>query len=473
MESPSGGDSLPIGGPVVLFSFLAALDEEMTRAPGPPHGFPGSHLLAMRRDPLAFLTGIARKYGDVARFRMGPVDLFLVNRPEWIRDVLVTHAASFHKGRGLERAKRLLGEGLLTSEDPVHLRQRRMMQPAFHHQRIAGYGEVMVEHAERLTGGWRERETRDVAHEMTLLTLGIVGRTLFDADVEAEAEEIGEALTAALDLFRQTLTLPFFHLIDRLPLPGNRRFARAKARIDATIYRLIAERRRAPGGRSDLLSMLLAASDTEGDGAGMSDTQVRDEAITIFLAGHETTANALAWTWHLLSQNPEAEARMHAELDAILGGRAPRVEDLPRLVYTEMVLAESMRLFPPAWILGRRAMEPYAIGGFDVPVRSIVVASQWVTHRDPRYFPDPERFDPERWRPEVKEARPKFSYFPFGGGPRVCIGEGFAWMEGILVLATIGRRWRLRLVPGQQIVPSPGITLRPRDGILMTLEKRG
>jgi cytochrome P450 len=426
----------------------------------------------MRRDPLAFLTKLAREYGDIARFRMGPVELHLVNRPEWIRDVLVTHAASFHKGRGLERAKRLLGEGLLTSEDPVHLRQRRMMQPAFHHQRIAGYGEAMVEHAQRLTSTWRDRETRDVAREMTHLTLGIVGRTLFDADVDAEAEEIGEALSAALELFRQTLTLPFFDLLDRLPLPHNRRFAKAKGRIDATIYRLIAERRRRPGGRNDLLSMLLAASDIEGDGGGMSDVQVRDEAITIFLAGHETTANALAWTWYLLSQNPEAEARMHAELDAVLADRAPGVGDMPRLAYTEMVLAESMRLFPPAWIIGRRAMEPYSIGGFDVPERSIVLASQWVTHRDPRYFPDPERFDPERWRPAAKEARPKFSYFPFGGGPRVCIGEGFAWMEGILILAAIGSRWRLRLEPGQSIVPAPGITLRPRDGIRMRVEER-
>jgi cytochrome P450 len=403
---------------------------------------------------------------------MGPVELHLVSRPEWIRDVLVTHAASFHKGRGLERAKRLLGEGLLTSEDPVHLRQRRMMQPAFHHQRIAGYGEAMVEHAERLTAGWSDRETRDVAREMTVLTLGIVGRTLFDADVDAEAEEIGEALSTALELFRQTLTLPFFDVLDRLPLPHNRRFEKAKARIDATIYRLIAERRREPGGRSDLLSMLLAASDTEGDGGGMSDVQVRDEAITIFLAGHETTANALAWTWYLLSQNPEAESRMHAELDAVLADRPPGVGDLPRLAYTEMVLAESMRLFPPAWIIGRRAMEPYSIGAFDVPERSIVLASQWVTHRDPRYFPDPERFDPERWRPEAKEARPKFSYFPFGGGPRVCIGEGFAWMEGILILAAVARRWRLLLEPGQSIVPAPGITLRPRHGIRMQLEQR-
>ena len=444
----------------------------MTRAPGPRRRFPGSHILAMRRDPLAFLTKLARDYGDVARFRMGPVELHLLNRPEWIRDLLVTHAASFHKGRGLQRAKRLLGDGLLTSENPKHLRQRRMMQPAFHHQRIKGYGEVMVEHAARLSGRWKDGETRDVAREMTRLTLAIVGRTLFDSDVESEAEEIGGALTTALSLFASTLTLPFMGLLDRLPTRSNRRFERAKARIDATIYRMIEERRRSPGDRTDLLSLLLVAADTEGDGGGMSDTEVRDEAITLFLAGHETTANALTWTWYLLSQNPEAEARLHAEVDAVLAGSPPGAEDLPRLRYTEMVLAESMRLFPPAWIVGRRALEPYEVGGFTVPKDSIVVASQWVTHRDPRHFPDPERFDPERWRPEAREARPKFSYFPFGGGPRVCIGESFAWMEGILLLATLAKGWRLRLAPGHPVVPSPSITLRPKHGMQMTLERR-
>ena len=426
----------------------------------------------MRRDPLAFLTRVAREHGDVARFRMGPVELHLLNRPEWIRDVLVTRAASFHKGRGLERAKRLLGEGLLTSEDPVHLRQRRMMQPAFHAQRIAGYAGAMAALADRSTERWSAGQVRDVALEMTRLTLAIVGRTLFDADVESEADEIGAALTTALGLFGRTFTLPYFELLDRLPLPMNRRFDRAKARIDATIARLIAERRRAPGG-ADLLSLLVSASDTEGDGGGMTDAQVRDEAITIFLAGHETTANALAWTWYLLARNPDAEARLHAEVDAVLGGRSPTAADLPRLPWTEMVLAESMRLFPPAWIIGRRAIEPQEIGGFDVPRGSIVVVSQWVTHRDPRWFPDPERFDPERFRASAKEARPRFAYFPFGGGPRVCIGEGFAWMEGILVLAAIARRWRLRLAPDQDIVPAPSITLRPRDGIRMVLERRG
>jgi len=426
----------------------------------------------MRRDPLAFLTRISREYGDVARFRLGPVEIHLLNRPDFIRDLLVTHAASFHKGRGLERAKRLLGEGLLTSEDPVHLRQRRMIQPAFHQERIAGYGAVMVEHGERLADRWRNGETRDVSLAMSRLTLAIVGRTLFDADVESEADEIGAALTTAVRLFGRTVTLPYFHILDRLPLPSNRRFVKAKARIDATIARMIAERRRAPGARSDLLSLLVAASDPEGDGGKMTDAQVRDEAVTIFLAGHETTANALTWTWYLLSQNPAVEKRLHEEIDTVLGDRPPGVADLPKLPYTEMVLAESMRLYPPAWIIGRRALAEYSVGGHTVPKRSIVVASQWVTHRDPRYFPDPERFDPERFRPEAKAARPKFAYFPFGGGPRVCIGEGFAWMEGVLLLATLARCWRLRLAPGQDVAPAPSITLRPKHGLRMVLERR-
>ncbi len=440
------------------------------RAPGPPRRYPGSHLFALRRDPLGFLTRLAREHGDIARFRLGPVDVHLVSRPDWIRDVLVTHADRFHKGRGLERAKRLLGEGLLTSEDPVHLRQRRMMQPAFHRDRIAGYAGVMTAHAEAMSARWRDGETRDLAQEMSRLTLSIVGRTLFDSEVESEADEIGAALTTAIQLFGRTFSLPFFQVVDRLPLPSNRRFAKARARIDATIGRLIAERRRSPGGRTDLLTLLVQASDTEGDGTGMTDLQVRDEAVTIFLAGHETTANALTWTWYLLSQNPETEAKLHAEADALDG--PPGFADLPKLAYTEMVFAESMRLFPPAWIIGRRATEDYAIGGYVVPSRSIVVCSQWVTHRDPRFFPDPERFDPERFRPEAKEQRPRFAYFPFGGGPRVCIGEGFAWMEGVLVLATLARRWRLRLAPGHPVVPAPSITLRPERGMRMRIESR-
>jgi cytochrome P450 len=364
-----------------------------------------------------------------------------------------------------------LGEGLLTSEDSLHRRQRRLAQPAFHRQRIASYASTMVTYAERTASHWQHGETLDISQEMTRLTLAIVGKTLFDADVESEAVEIGKALTTIIELFNMLL-LPFSELLERLPLPHVRRFERAKARLDQTIYRLIEERRQSRSDRGDLLSMLLLAQDDEGDGGGMSDQQVRDEAMTIFLAGHETTANALTWTWYLLSQNPEAEAQLHAELDRVLGDRSPTFDDVPHLPYTEMVLSEAMRLYPPAWAIGRLAIQEHPIGDYVIPKGSLVLLSQYVTHRDPRFFPNPERFDPTRWTPEAKASRPQYAYFPFGGGPRRCIGEGFAWMEGVLVIAALARQWRMRLAPGAKIAIQPVITLRPKSGVQMIVDGR-
>ena len=376
------------------------------------------------------------------------------------------------KGRGLQRAKRLLGEGLLTSENPLHTRQRRLAQPAFHKQRIASYASLMVDYAERhQRERWKDGQTLDVSQEMMHLTLAIVGKTLFDTDTEREAEEVRAALSATMVSFTRFL-MPFAELLDHLPLPSTRRFQEARSRLDTIIYRMIDERRKSGADRGDLLSMLLMAQDEEGDGGGMTDEQLRDEAMTIFLAGHETTANALTWTWYLLSQHPEVETRLHEEVDSVLAGRRPTVEDLPRLSYTEMVLAEAMRLYPPAWVLGRRALKDYEVGGYRVPAGSLVIMSQYVTHRDERFFPDPLRFDPERWTPEAKAARPQFSYFPFGGGPRRCIGDGFAWMEGILVIATLAQSWRMRLVPGHPVELRPVVTLRPKHGMRMTLELR-
>jgi cytochrome P450 len=414
---------------------------------------------------------LTERYGDLVYFEFGPQPMFLVNNPDYIRDVLVTHNRKFMKGEGLQRAKRLLGEGLLTSEGEFHLRQRRLAQPAFHRQRIAGYAATMVEYADRACDRWQAGETRDVAREMMRLTLAIAGKTLFDANVEGEADEIGKALTTTFDLFN-TLTLPFRQLLERLPLPASKRFLKARERLDATIYRIINERRASGEDRGDLLSMLIAARDEEGDGSGMTDEQLRDEAMTIFLAGHETTANALTWTWYLLSQHPEIEARFHAEVDEALKGALPTAEDFPRLRYTEMVFAEVMRLYPPAWVIGRRALGDHQIDGYKIPARSILLISPYVTHHDARFYPDPFRFDPERWTPEARESRPKFSYFPFGGGPRVCIGESFAWMEGALVLATIARRFRMRLAPGHPVEMRPLVTLRPKHGMRMILESR-
>jgi cytochrome P450 len=303
---------------------------------------------------------------------------------------------------------------------------------------------------------------------MMRLTLAVVGKTLFSADVEAEAAEIGEALTAILKMF-DFLMMPFSEYLEKLPLPSVRRFEKGRARLDQTIFGIIAERRRSGEDRGDLLSMLLLAQDEEG-GGGMSDRQVRDEALTLFLAGHETTAQALTWSWYLLSQNPECERKMHEEIQRVLGDREPSFEDLPQLRYTEMVLAESMRLYPPAWGVGRKAIEACEIGGYELPKGGVVIMSPYVMHRDPRWFPEPDRFDPERWIPEARDARPKFSYFPFGGGSRLCIGERFAWMEGALVLATIAQKWRLRLVPGHRVEPLPLITLRSRYGMKMRVE---
>lgn len=437
--------------------------------PGPRRRYPGEFALAVTRRPLEFLPSLAGTYGDVALFHVANQPVALLSNPADIRDVLVTHAKSFHKGRGLERAKILLGEGLLTSEGELHLRQRRLAQPAFHRARIDAYGEVMSTYARRQAAQWRDGMTIDVSREMAAYTLAVVGKTLFDADIEAEAHEIGGALGAAIAAFNLAV-LPFGELLLHLPLPATRRFVRGRERLDETIYRMIAERRAANEDRGDLLSMLLLAHDIEGDGGGMSDLQLRDEAMTLMLAGHETTANALMWAWYLLSSHDDAEQRLHAEVDT-LGDRALGADDVARLPYTRAVLAEAMRLYPPAWIIGRRALADYRVDDYLLPARTVVLMSQWVVHRDPRWWPDAEAFRPERWMPggsATRASRPKFAYFPFGAGTRVCIGEQFAWMEGVLALATFARRWRFRLAPDQQVVPQAIVTLRAKGGMRMT-----
>jgi cytochrome P450 len=428
-------------------------------------------MVEIARNPLAMMLAMHQEHGDIAHWRIGPQDIYLFSHPDLIRDVLITNQKNFHKSRGLERAKRLLGNGLLTSEGEFHLRQRRLVQPAFHRQRIATYAVTMSDYAERTSARWNDGQTVDMHTEMMRLTLGIVARTLFDADVDSEAAEIGSALTHAFESFNLAM-LPFTELLEKLPFPAVRKFNAARDTLDRIIYRMIEERRRSGEDRGDLLSMLLLATDTEGDGSGMSDSQLRDEALTLFLAGHETTANALTWTWFLLSQHPDIERRLHDEVDRVLEGRVPSYEDLPSLPYARMVLAESMRLYPPAWAIGRRALESFEANSFTIPRRSVVLMSQYIVHRDPRFFPDPEQFDPERWTPEAHAMRPKFSYFPFGGGTRVCIGEQFAWMEGILLIAALSRKWRMSLEPGHPVEVHPLITLRPKHGMKMRLERR-
>ena len=425
----------------------------------------------MRGDPLTFLTEVAG-YGPVAHFRIGSQPVFLLSDPAAIEDVLVTKAGQFAKGRALERAKRTLGEGLLTSEGAVHLRQRRLMQPAFHKGRINTYGEAMVRAAVVVRDAWQPGVPLDVSREMNRLTLTIVSDTLFGAEVGSDSEtaRVQQAITDVMEMFDLVL-LPFVDWLMRLPLPRVRRYRAAQATLDRVIYGIIASRRASGGDRGDLLSMLLSAQDTEGGGGGMTDAQLRDEVITLFLAGHETTANALNWTWVLLARYPEVAARLHAELDAVLDGRTPAPDDVARLPYTRAVVAESLRLYPPARTMGRRAQKDYHWNGIDIPAGSLVLMSQWVVHRDPRFWPDPERCDPERWLSDGKD-RPRFAYFPFGGGNRVCIGESFAWTEAILVLATLAQRWTLTLDPGHAVEPQPLITLRARHGVRATPSRR-
>jgi len=423
------------------------------------------------RNPLEFFEGLARTYGDLAHVRLGGEHVFVVSDPRAIKDVLMTHNQNFTKSRGLERTKRLLGQGLLTSEGAVHLRQRRLMQPAFHRERVAKYAATMVDYADRTRQRWADGAALDMSQEMNRLTLSVVGKTLFDTDVESQARDVGEALTGVMESF-WTMMLPFSNVIERLPLPHLRRSRQARARLDAIVYGLIRARRTTGEDRGDLLSMLLLAQDEEDTGRGMTDVQVRDEAMTIFLAGHETTANALMWTWYLLSQSPDVERALHAEIDRVLGRRLPTVADIASLPYVERVVTESMRLYPPAWIIGRRAIQPYAIGGYTLPARSILIMSPWIVHRDARYYADPARFDPDRWMPEFKASIPQFAYFPFGGGPRRCIGESFAWMELVLIVATVAQQWRFALVPNHPVVPQPLVTLRAKHGMKMIASRR-
>jgi cytochrome P450 len=474
---------------------MAATVSRGTFPPSVPPDLIGGHFRSFRKDPTGFLTRLST-LGDIAYFRLGPQPAYFINHPDLIRDVLVVNAHKFHKGRALQRAKRLLGEGLLTAEGDSHLRRRRMIQPAFHKNRIASYAASMVELAEQMSDSWVDGELRDIDREMMHLTLQIVGKTLFGADVTDDTDEVGRAMTSIVKLFNYLL-LPFSEWLEKIPLPQTRRFHGARDKLNEVIYRIINDRRRSAEDRGDLLSMLLLAQDEE-DGRGLSDEQVRDEALTLFLAGHETTANALTWTWYLLSQNPEAEAKLHAEIDSVLGeresgigerlshnsraapgsspfsrSRRPTLDDFSQLRYTEAVFAESMRLFPPAWTLGRLVVDEHELNGYRIPKGSLILASQYVMHRDPRFWQRPTEFLPERWEGlGVKEAGQRFIYFPFGGGVRRCIGEGFAWTEGILLLAVLARNWRLRLGPAQTIGLSPMITLRPKFGMRMDISKR-
>jgi cytochrome P450 len=444
----------------------------VTERPLPPGPSGLGFYFSLLRTPknwLRFLGHLGKEYGDISFFRLFGVPICFINKPEYIEKVLVSGVSDFTKSKDYAPLKTLMGNGLLTSEGEFWQRQRKLVQPAFHRERIAAYGNVMVRYAERTIAGWRDAETRDAHKDMMKLTLDIVAKTLFDADVTSDAVEVGEALEVAMERYSALAWFAVF-LPQGVVEPWYWIFRRTLRRLDTIIYRIIRARRESKSDPGDLLSMLLKAQAE--DGSQMTDQQLRDEVMTLFLAGHETTANALAWTWYLLSLNPEAEARLHAELKEVLGGRSPRFEDLQRLRYTQMVVKESLRLFPPAWGVGRETLREIQLGEFRVPAGTNVFISQWVVQRDPRYFERAVDFLPERWTEEFERQLPKFAYFPFGGGPRVCVGASFALMEAALLLATIAQKYRLAVDPTHPVVPLASVTLRPKHGIRVKLQRR-
>ena len=432
-----------------------------------------------RRNPILLFEHL-RHYGRAAHYRMLWHHIVLLNDPSDIREVLVDKAQHFIKERTQRRMKILLGEGLITADGETHKRHRRIAAPAFHRQRIQAYAGTIVEYAAATGEEWQPGKQIDIAAAMMRLALRITARTLFNTEVTPEIHTINDESNAVMEIYNELITLPRAEdlLRWRIPIPVLVRFRRSKARLNAVVDAMIARKQAESANssnpiRGDLLSMLIAARDEEPSGSrGLTSEELRDEVLTIFLAGYETVANALAWTWLLLGQNPAAETDLHAELDATLAGRLPTLEDLPHLPYTEMVLAESMRLYPPAWAMGRQAIQDVEIGPYRFPQGTYLFFSQYIVQRDPKYFPDPLTFRPERFTPEAKAQRPRFAYFPFGGGGRQCIGESFAWMEAVLVLATLAQRWRLSIVENQQIDIQPKITLRPKYGIQVIPHQR-
>lgn len=422
-------------------------------------------------DPLAFALDNARRFGNMAFYRVGPLRVYQLNCPELVREILVEHPEKFHKARFIKRAfQPFAGQGLLTIDGDLWKRRHKLIQPAFHHNELARYSQIMVAHALRLMDSFRDGEVREMNAEMMKLTLSVVVKSLFGAEFSSEAEETGTLMTAVLRAVNERLSSAV-QIPSWVPTRRNLQEKRALARIEGMLRSLIEERRRSPDRRNDLLSVLLAAVDEE-SGVGLSDKQLRDEMLTLFVAGHETTANALTWTWYLLSKHPSVEAKLIAELDRVLGDRPPTVADLRQLPYTEMVVRESLRLYPPAPGFAREPTENVRIGGFEIPSGSLLAVNTYALHREARFFGDPERFDPERFAAGWEERIPRYAYLPFGGGPRVCIGNGFAMMEARLIIATMTRKWQFLLEPEQHIVPVQLVTLRPKNGIRMKLKRR-
>jgi cytochrome P450 len=431
---------------------------------------PSNLRLNFRRNPIRALNDMAKRYGDVSCLNLGVTKFYLLTNPAHMQRVLDVDHRAYVKGPALQKWKRMLGQGLLSSEGELHHRERRLVMPAFHRARIEGYADVVRDYTEKFLSKWRDGETIDIHREMANMTLSVIAKCLFGTDVGSELDPVGSAMAQAIDYYDR-LGGPTGGLIGRLPLPESKRYEAAERRLISIVYRIIKERRESGRDEGDMLSMLLNAEKV-GEGV-MTDQQVKDETITFLLVGHETTAVLLTWTWYLLSMNPGAEAKLHEEVDRVLAdGRAATYADIPNLPYTNKTLTESMRVFPPIWAIGRRPIRDHNLGGFLLPAGSHLLMSQIVTHHDPRFYDSPEAFYPGRWTPEFRAKLPKYAYFPFGGGPRTCIGEPFAWMEGTIMLASIARGWKLVHDPTHSVVLAPKITLRPKYGMRMKLVRR-
>jgi cytochrome P450 len=443
------------------------------RPPGPHENWLLGSARTIQRDPLGFTMSMFQRYGNVVAVRFLIWPTYMIFHPHDVKHVLQENHLNYSKDTYLIHFLRpLLGQGLFTNDGQSWLHQRRLMQPAFHRKQLATFGALMTDATGSMLEHWQDAATRDqpldVSTEMMRLTLRVVGQALFSIDLSNEADTVGQAFTALMTPFTDYIYNPLPPL--GFPTPRNLRIQQSIRTLDGVVQDIITERRQGDH-KGDLLSMLLLARDEE-TGEGMNDRQVRDEVMTLLLAGHETTSNALSWTWYLLSQHPDAESRLHTELEQVLGGRIPAVEDLPRLPYTRMVLEEALRLYPPAVGFNRKALAEDEVGGYVVPANTLIWLSPYTTHRHPDFWENPEVFDPERFSPERSAGRPHFAHFPFGGGPRLCIGSNFAMMEAQLILATIAQRYQLRLLPGHQVEPQVLLTMRPRNGLPMTLLER-
>jgi cytochrome P450 len=430
------------------------------------------HLEEFQKSPLRFLMKIANEYGDIAQFRLGPFQkVNLISSPEMIKEILVTQQKSFIKSQDMVRLKSVVGEGLLTSEKDFHMKQRRLIQPAFKRTHIASYGQDMIDITVNYIKKWGGRKEIQSSQDMMNITLGIISKTMFSMDFQEGSDIIGEPLERVMKLaikrMRAILPVPLW-----VPTKKNLEYKKAVQALDRIIYSFIQKRRSSSQQHNDLLGILMEARSDE-DGEGMDDKQLRDELLTIFLAGHETTANALCWTLYLLSQHPEVEKKLQEEIDRVAQGKPIKPSHFKDLSYTQNVIWESMRLFPPAYVIGRQVVEDVNIGGYRLKKGEMVLISQYVMHRDPRYFEEPDLFYPERFENDFQKTLPPYTYFPFGGGPRVCIGNHFALMEAVLVLACIAQQYNLKLAPDhQEIKPQPLITLRPKGGIRLIVEHR-